>query len=525
MIEKQIIQYITSAIPIIHLKTIEYERVENIIERTFNKLNNEILPATGLSIIYSLKKWDFIRGITEFFDNNQTVNSITIDPVNAIDYIIKDINNPVIVVMRNFDMALDNSPMPTNPRLIEILLKFAKVGECENKHIVIIGNKNIPEELRSYTAVIDLPLPDLDSIIETLTKFISGLNITLEKQPIKDIAMICCGMDEKEILNSVSIAIRKNKGKYYIDTELLMEEKAKIVKKSGLLEWIRVKENIEDIGGLDNLKSWFTKIAKAFRNPNEAIKYGLPYMKGTLITGISGTGKTLTAKVISNLFGVPLFRLDIGRLYDSLVGSTERNTRELFKLIDAVSPAVILIDEIEKSLAGLESSSSSDAGVTARVVGSFLYYLQEKKTNSFFVCTANNVNMLPPELLRKGRFDELWYVPLPNRDELKQILKIHITKIGRDVNKFELDKILQNMNGFTGAEVESTIKQALYNSFFEDREVTTNDIIEVAKETIPLSITRKEELEALEKWAQNRARNASSMRSIRKSGTKNIIMN
>lgn len=504
MIEKNLLQYITSGFPIIQINTLEYDRAEIIIEHMFKELNELIISKKLNTTIdgYNLLTWDSLYGIKDFYNNAPKTAHYSVDPINCLAYLRDEVKNPVIAVLKNFDMVLENS---LTPKFIDALLWFYKVGEVENKHIIIIGNKKLPEEIRSCCAVIDLPLPDTATIKKLILNFTKSINVKLNEDTLNTVSMICGGMDSKEIINSISMSIIREGKKYNIDTKNLMAEKAKIVKKSGLLEWISVSENIDDIGGLDNLKAWFLKVAKAFKNPEKALKYGLPYMKGTLITGISGTGKSLCAKVIANLFEAPLFRLDIGKLFDSFVGATERNTRELFKLIDAVSPCIIFIDEIEKAISGTDH----DSGVTIRLVGSLLYYLQEKKTNSFFVCTANNINVLPPELLRKGRFDELWYVSLPTSEEIKQIINIHIKKINRDVNNFDINKISRNMINFTGAEVETAVKQALYSAFFEDRDITTEDIIKAAKDIIPLAISREEEIKILEQWADSKARKAS----------------
>ena len=277
-----------------------------------------------------------------------------------------------------------------------------------------------------------------------------------------------------EVQGSLSIALVSEEDG--IDLEVLKQEKAKMVRKSGLLEWVRDTETIKEVGGLDILKEWFTKIAVVYRNLNKAVRFGLKIPKGCLITGIPGTGKTLCAKAIASLFGVPLFRLDVGRLFSSLVGETEKNTRELFKLIDAVSPAVILVDEMEKAFAGLESSSSSDSGVTARLIGSFLYFMQEKKSPSFFVCTSNDVTKLPPEMLRKGRFDEIWYVGLPCLSERESIWKIHIRKTGRNPEKYDIKKFAQLTANFTGSEIEAVIQEALCNCFYSQIDLTEEEL-------------------------------------------------
>jgi len=497
----KILEYLKSGFPIIQLRTLEYDRAEEIIKEVYEeyqKLQSDCV----------LLKWDGRDGLSIYGEIGD--ESLTRRPEfdAAIDFISNNIKNKCIAIFRNLDELYSDGFRIPSPDHYEHIYKFYKRGQAEGKHIVIVGNKTLTPEIADYVAVIDLPLPD-EKEIERITKVFYE-NVLMDKpskKVIEDIIRVSKGMNSMQLFNALSMATERRNNKYVVNTDVLMEEKANIVKKSNLLEWVKVEETIDDVGGLSNIKDWFFKIAKAYKDYERALKYGLPMMKGTLIIGVSGTGKTLIAKVIANLFGVPLFRLDVGRLFNSLVGDTERNVRELFKLEDAVAPCVILVDEVEKAFAG--AKTSLDSGVTARMVGAFLYRLQEKTTNSFYVCTANDINMLPPELLRKGRFDEIWYVSLPSEEEVEEILKIHLRKTGRPVENFDIPAIAHHMTRFTGAEVEGCVRQAMYNAFYEDREFTTEDIINVAKATVPLAETKKDEIRELEEWAKNRVRFAS----------------
>jgi len=484
----------------------EFERVHEKIDEAVITLNEKIIPNSNTDrwlkdLGITLGKWDCINGI--IFADGQTA-SATQDLEDALRYILTELRFPSVILMENAHSFLNSNMAPVlNQLLVEVYRQRYK-----HKHIVIVGTEPLPPEIRTYTVSIDFPLPNKEEIKHIVKEFAES-NLDNIKVNADSVANICVGMNSLEIESALCVSAVSSKGK--IDKSILYTEKAKAVQKSGLLELLEIDETLDNVGGLDNLKEWFKLVAKAFKNPDKAEKYKLPNMKGVLITGISGTGKSLCAKAIADLFDVPLIRFDIGRVFGSLVGETERNTREAFKMIDAVSPCVVLIDEVEKALAGLESSGATDSGVTSRFIGSFLYYMQEKRSQSFFVCTSNDITKLPPELTRKGRFDEIWYVGLPSQEDIKSIIKIHIKKVGRKPSKFNIEKIATSMVHFTGAEVENCIKEAMYNAFFEGREFKTEDIIEAAKNTVPIMKTRKEEIKRLEAWARDRARYASKV--------------
>jgi SpoVK/Ycf46/Vps4 family AAA+-type ATPase len=277
-----------------------------------------------------------------------------------------------------------------------------------------------------------------------------------------------------------------------------------------------------DIGGLENLKEWTKRVSKAFHEREKAEKYKLPLPKGVLVTGVPGTGKTLFAKCVAHLFGVPLFRLDMGKLFGGIVGQSEKQTRDVIGLAEAMAPCVLFVDELEKAMAGLGSSDKSDSGVTARMIGAFLSWLQDKTSMVYVVATANDVTNLPAPLLRKGRFDELWFVDLPELDQRAQTLEIHIRNKGRDMKKFpekEIRRLAALADGFTGAEIEDVVKQAMFHCFFEDREFTPKDLEKAIHGTTPLKDIKADEIEGLRKWARDtRARPANAVLVAAKKG-------
>ncbi len=255
------------------------------------------------------------------------------------------------------------------------------------------------------------------------------------------------------------------------------------------------------------LKEWLQKRAVAFTQ--EAREFGLPAPKGMLLLGVQGCGKSLCAKVVANLWQLPLLRFDMGRMFGSLVGSSEENVRRAITVAESVAPAVMWVDEIDKAFAGSPSSAVTDGGTTARVFGTFLTWLSEKTAPVFVVATANDVSQLPPELLRKGRLDEIFYVDLPSPEERKEVFRIHLSKRRRDPDKFDLDALAEGSRGFSGAEIEEAIISALYDAFYDKSEITTAHILEALSQTVPLSRTMDEKINALRAWAAGRARNAS----------------
>ncbi|NDF00329.1 MAG: AAA family ATPase, partial [Verrucomicrobia bacterium] len=293
-----------------------------------------------------------------------------------------------------------------------------------------------------------------------------------------------------------------------VQPALVAREKAQAVKKTGLLEVIEAKESLADIGGLDQLKEWLLQRRPAFSQ--RARDYGLPVPKGVLIVGLPGTGKSLTAKATAQSLGVPLLKLDAGRIFAGLVGQSESNLRSVIQTAEAIAPCVLWCEELEKAFSGTKSSGSTDGGTTARVFGAFLTWLQEKTKAVFVVATANDVTQLPPELLRKGRFDELWFVDLPNDRERESIWQLVITRHGRDPEQFDLTQLARITDGYTGSEIEAAFTEALFLAFAQEREPSDLDIAKVLTEFVPLSKQMAEQINGLRQWAKGRARPATS---------------
>jgi SpoVK/Ycf46/Vps4 family AAA+-type ATPase len=317
------------------------------------------------------------------------------------------------------------------------------------------------------------------------------------------------GLTLAEAENVLAKTLVQNRGLNEKSLGIINAEKKQIIRKSGLLEYYDTEETMESVGGLDELKNWLRKRSVVFSD--QARQFGLPAPKGILLLGVQGCGKSLMAKTISNIWQLPLLRFDVGRVFGSLVGSSEHNMRRAIQVAESVSPVVFWIDEIDKAFRGSRSSSAStDSGTSSRVFSTFLTWLSEKKTPVFVVATANDVTILPPELLRKGRFDEIFFVDLPYFKERKEIFRVHLSKRKMDPSKFDLDLLARSSTGYSGAEIEEAIVNGMFNVFYDKTQLTTERLLESIRQTVPLSKTMSEDIDGLRKWAAGRARQATS---------------
>ncbi|HZS42580.1 MAG TPA: AAA family ATPase, partial [Polyangia bacterium] len=314
------------------------------------------------------------------------------------------------------------------------------------------------------------------------------------------------GLTKTEAENVLAKSIVRHKT-FHLPT--VLSEKKHIIRKSGILEYYEATESLDEIGGLETLKEWLQKRRNAFTQ--HAREFGLPLPKGILLIGVPGCGKSLTAKAVGAAWQMPLLRLDVGKIFGGLVGASEENIRKAIKTAEAIAPAVLWLDEMEKGFSGTGSSNMSDGGTTSRVFGTFVTWLQEKTAPVFVIATANNVHQLPPELLRKGRFDEIFFVDLPSREERKAIYEIHVKKKKRDPAALDLHRLVEASPEFSGSEIEQAVVSALYDAFDANADLSTDGLIASAREIVPLAVTMKEGIDAMREWAKTRARNASVM--------------
>ena len=307
------------------------------------------------------------------------------------------------------------------------------------------------------------------------------------------------GLSETEIDNILSLAVSDDGQLDASDLPMVLRQKQQMIKKSGILEMVTVKETIEDIGGLQNLKDWLRTKAQIFRDVRRAKEFGVDIPKGVLIAGMPGCGKSLTAKAAASMFAVPLLRMDMGRLMGKYVGESEANMRRALQLTEASSPCVLWIDELEKAFAGASAQGGSE--VTTRLFGSFLTWMQEKDSLAFVVATANNISNLPPELMRKGRFDEIFYVDFPNQSEREKITSLHIGKRRRqDLAQIDIAALAKKLDGYCGADIESVVRDGIEAAFVAGKEhVTTEDLQAAIRRTHPISETMKDAIESMAK--------------------------
>ncbi len=400
-------------------------------------------------------------------------------------------------------------------RKVRDLVTVLKASPNPKSVVFISPTVILPNELQKDVTILDFDLPTIDEIKGMLDEMIyvneqSGrIEMDLNESEKEKICKAALGLTLQEAENAFARAMVED-GKLNIDDiEVVLEEKCQVIKKTGILEFIKSDLKMEDVGGLENLKRWISKRNKSWLD--SAQKYNLPAPKGVLITGVPGCGKSLTAKAISAMWQLPLLRLDMGKIFSGIVGSSEENMRKAIKTAEAVSPSILWIDEIEKGFGG--ASSSGDSGTSMRIFGTFLTWMQEKTKPVFVVATANNINNLPSELLRKGRFDEIFFVDLPTKNERKDIFRLHLKKRLTNEEVCEeisiTDELLSNLaditEGFVGAEIEQAVIAALFEAFSGDRALKVTDLERVIKNTVPLSVTQREQIIKIREWANVRA--------------------
>jgi len=504
-INKKIEYLIRARYPIIYVVSSEEVRVENSVRN--------IADERGKKIFF----WSITKGIEA---ENQPDLSELKDPIKALDHIVKtDVNG--IFILRDFH------PYLNDPVVIRKLRDVNKVLKTCMKNIILLSSVlKIPKEVEKEITVIDYDLPDkeeIDIILESILRSIdnsSNIEIFNDKKKREKVIEAALGLTAEEAENVFAKSLVETN---QFDINIILSEKEQIIRKSGILEFYNASEDFSDIGGLENLKSWLKKRTTAFTT--EARDFGLPQPKGILLIGIPGCGKSLTAKSISSLWNLPLLRLDVGRVFTSLVGSSEENVRKAIMTAESIAPSILWLDELEKGFSGMQSSGFSDAGTTARVFGTFLTWLQEKTSPVFVVATSNDITSLPPELLRKGRFDEIFYIDLPNTAERHDIFKIHLLKRKRKPENFDVENLAKETHGYSGAEIEQAVISALYDSFDANEEIKDERIVHSIKEMIPLSQTMEDKISKIREWAKTRARRASNVSFIdEESKTRKIEM-
>lgn len=460
--------------------------------------------------------WSSTEGLKKNLkDEQESVNNGN-EPIDALNF-IDNYNNPAILILKDIHPLLGLNNRNADYNLIRKIRDVA--GSLKNadvsKNVVIIAPSLVlPLELQKDITVVDFDLPTLDEIKSLLNEMIemnesSGIVIDLKEDEKEVLCKAAQGLTLQEAENAFARAM-VSKGQLTIkELDVILDEKCQVIKKTGILEFIKSDFNMNDVGGLENLKKWLIKRNNSWLGKAQK-DYNLPAPKGVLITGVPGCGKSLTAKAMSALWQLPLLRLDVGKIFSGLVGSSEENMRKAIQTAEAVAPSILWIDEIEKGFGG--NGGERDGGTATRVFGTFLTWMSEKTKPVFVIATANNINALPSEMLRKGRFDEIFFVDLPTKAERKVIFKLHLEKrlkgsISKDfaVTDNLLNKLAEITEGFVGAEIEQVVISALFEAFSENRTLNEEDLYKVIKNTVPLSTTQSEQILAIREWANERA--------------------
>jgi AAA+ superfamily predicted ATPase len=422
---------------------------------------------------------------------------------------IEKLAEPSLVVLKDFH------PYLSDPVVVRAVRELAHALKSTYTTVVLLSpTLVIPPEIEKEVSVLDVPLPTYRDLLQLLKEIVGVLRqggrarVELTKEEADQLIKAALGLTLSEAENAFAKAIAHDSRLSRDDVALVLEEKRQVIRKSGLLEYHPTDQQLANVGGLDLLKAWLARRGTAFSEA--ARRFGLPEPKGLLLLGVQGCGKSLTAKAIAAQWRLPLLRLDMGRIFSGLVGSSEENLRRAIRVAESVAPAVLWIDEIEKGLSGIHSSGTSDGGVTARVAGTLLTWLQEKTAPVFVVATANRIEQLPPELLRKGRFDDIFFIDLPALPERREIFEIHVRRRGRDPSAHDLDALARRAAGFSGAEIEQAVVSALYEAFAEGKELLPAHLERAVSEALPLSTTMREEIDRLRDWARTRTRAASA---------------
>lgn len=498
-LKEELIKYLDAGYPILFINSYEEIKTDTIIRRTVG--NRKIL------------EWNGATGFSEFSTKNAIIEDKTL--VDTLRFLSADDDN----LNRKLLVLKDMTPYLEEPEVIALLKSIChKIENGLDTAIIIVSTViKIPKELEKFTTILETDYLSENEIREQIRSFSDETGNTISDKLLEEMALAFKGLSEFEIENLLASAISTD-GLFTRDSlRLIIEQKRQMIMKSNILEMVQVKENVNDIGGLENLKKWLERKSRVYKAINKAAEFGVDMPKGVMITGVPGCGKSLTAKATASMFEVPLLKLDMGRIMGKYVGESETNMRNAINLAEAISPCVLWVDELEKAFAGVSGTGHE---VTMRLFGTFLTWMQDKTAPVFVIATANDISHLPPELLRKGRFDEIFYVGLPNQAERKKIFEIHIKKRRKqDIDQIDINSLVSSTEGFSGADIEGVVIEAVENAFgdaveknvdINDASLTTDYLLSSINNTKSLSVIMKDQLKALKKYYEdNHFKNAS----------------
>ncbi|HBA46676.1 MAG TPA: hypothetical protein DCZ91_02515 [Lachnospiraceae bacterium] len=484
-LKEKMIQYIYAGFPVIYMDTFEEDKVDALIEAISGTLGREVY------------EWNGTYGYIDFETKAPMIEDCALETMLE-QLKEKELLENKIIVLKDIHSYLEDMGVVSK---LKGIAKLISQG-TEATIIIVSDILVIPRELERYITIVEIDYLNHADIKKIIQNFVSENGLPeLEAALLDEFATAFKGLTEFEILNLLALSYAKDGGLGKADLSLIFDQKQQMIKKAGILEMIPLKESMRDIGGLENLKDWLKRKAKVYKNMAKAKEYGVDMPKGVLIAGVPGCGKSLNAKAAANLFEVPLLRLDLGRLMGKYVGESESNMRNAIALAEAISPCVLWIDELEKAFAGI-GGDGGGAEVTTRLFGNFLTWMQEKESPAFVVATANDITKLPPELMRKGRFDEIFYVGLPNDKEREKIFQIHIGKRRpQDLPSIGIPELVAKTRGFSGADIEGVIKDAIESAFSDGKDkLETKDILTAISNTNSLMEIMKDSLETMTKF-------------------------
>jgi ATP-dependent 26S proteasome regulatory subunit len=474
--------------PIVWIRSFEEQRVEALLQQAARRLGGR-----------TLLRWDFIAGLAGAPNRDGEAARNPMAALAVLDGLPAD--SGAILLLRDFHRYGDDAGVCRRLRNLAVSLR-----QVPHTIVITAPEWQMPLELEDCITVLDLPLPEPAEIQQLLVSIAAASGQPLDPAVMEQLTAACHGLSEQRVRQIAARALAQRGALGEADLLDVLEQKRQVIARSELLEYCPSEATTADIGGLEELKRWLEQRHMAFGD--EAQAYGLPLPRGVLLVGPQGTGKSLTAKAIAHTWGMPLLRLDVGRLFAGLVGASEARTREMVQRAEAMAPCVLWIDEIDKGFGG---SSRSDGGTSQRVLATVLTWMAEKTSAVFVVATANGVETLPPELLRKGRFDEIFLLDLPSPGERAAILDLQLRR-RRPQHQIPLQVLVDRTEGFSGAELEQAVIEAMHLAFAEQREFGEADLIAAASQVVPLSRTAREQLEHLKQWASSgRARPASRM--------------
>jgi SpoVK/Ycf46/Vps4 family AAA+-type ATPase len=445
------------------------------------------------SLNRSIYSWDFVDGYTNNPNNEGFAKRNPLQALELIERLTSE--TPAVFLLKDFNRFL------TDISISRKLKNISRILKLQPKTIIIIGSEfNIPKELQDLITVLQFQLPLESEINQELTRLIDSLNIKVNLELFESLTQACQGLSLERIRRVLSKIIATHKTIDEKSIAILLSEKKQIISQTEILEYWSANEKITNIGGVENLKQWLKKRKTSFGI--QASNYGLPTPRGLLLVGIQGTGKSLTAKAIATEWQLPLLKLDVGKLFGGIVGESESRLRQTIEVAETLSPCILWIDEIDKAFSNNESKG--DSGTSNRVLATFISWLSEKTKPVFVVATANNVDLLPLEIIRKGRFDEIFFLDLPQQEEREQIFKIHLQEFRPNSwNSFDYEKLAKLSETFSGAEIRQSIIEGMYHAFYEQREFTTDDICLALTELIPLAQLETSQTLKLQSWASS----------------------